>query len=199
MADELRDEDADSANIQQVVVTPTAEGRTDGTATSGLFGLPPELRINIYELVLLRDSLVDAQWREPALLSVSRRVRDEASSVYYKGNQFNHDIMDCNADLMHKWVLHVYGLGFDRLKIDMLVVGQPNWTNLLQWCRELCECKAGVCLKCANGRDELDSVVEAATQIAVQFCDADRSWEECKPVLEALRLTVGTFEPRWLV
>ncbi|KAK3619092.1 hypothetical protein LTR56_024250 [Elasticomyces elasticus] len=201
MADDIHNEHSNSTDTQQIDVTSTVEARTDGTAASRLFGLPAELRINIYEFVLLRDSPdspVDTQWREPALLSASWRVRDEASSVYYKGNQFDHDITDCNADLMHKWVMHVYSSGFGWPRTGMCISGQPNWANLVRWCRELCDGETGVRLKCTDGRDKLGSVIEAAHDIAAEFYVADRTWEECKPVLDALRRAVGTFEPKWL-
>ncbi|KAK0336000.1 hypothetical protein LTR91_019827 [Friedmanniomyces endolithicus] len=60
-----------------------------------LMTLPPELRNIIYEAVLVvKDDYVricchdDPPWQEPPLLCVSKTIRAEASSIYYKGNDF---------------------------------------------------------------------------------------------------------------
>ncbi|KAK5706102.1 hypothetical protein LTR97_001088 [Elasticomyces elasticus] len=198
MTDDLH-EDADLANTQQAVVTPTT--RFDGTATSALFGLPTELRIIIYEFTLLQNGImisVDAHWRVPAFLQVSWRTRDEASSVYYKGNGFVHHITDCNADLMQRWVGRYCNLGLNDIKNDMSFGGEPDWKNLMRWCQGLCDGEAGMSVDGGDETDEMESVIETANDIAMQFRHADRTWEECKPVLMALRRTVGKFEPQWL-
>ncbi|KAK4891714.1 hypothetical protein LTR27_009722 [Elasticomyces elasticus] len=197
-------EETESVNTEDredIVIPFTVAPKDDGTAFSRIFGLPPELRILIYEFTLLQDGimiLVDTHWRVPVLLQVSWRTRDEASSVYYKGNVFVHHITDCNADLMQRWVGRYCTLGPNVIKNGMRFLGEPDWKNLMRWCQWLCDGEAGVSMDAENETDEMESVIQAANDIAMQFCNADRTWEECKPVLEALRRTVGKFEPHWL-
>ncbi|KAK5677111.1 hypothetical protein LTS10_010300 [Elasticomyces elasticus] len=193
-------ETAITAGREDIVIPFTVAPKDDGTAFSSLFGLPPELRILIYEFTLLQDGimvLVDTHWRVPALLQVSWRTRDEASSVYYKGNEFVHYIMDCNADLMQRWVRR-YISDLDGIKSGMRFGGEPDWENLMRWCQGLCDGEAGLSVDGGKDTGVMESVIQAANDIAVQFCNADRTWEECKPVLTALRRTVGKFEPKWL-
>ncbi|KAK5739144.1 hypothetical protein LTR17_005445 [Elasticomyces elasticus] len=201
MTDYSRNENVDSVVAQPIDVTSTAKARIDGTAASRLFGLPAELRVAIYEYTLVQrgeDILVDAHWQAPALLRVSWRISEEASSIYYEGNTFTHDIQDCNADLMLKWIRYCFSLGIYDANSIMLINGRPNWTNLMRWCEALCEGKGGISLECPGEKAQMESVMEAANEIAVHFCRMDKAWQECKPVLEALRRTVGTFEPEWL-
>ncbi|KAK4958804.1 hypothetical protein LTR10_003601 [Elasticomyces elasticus] len=201
MADDLRNKHLDPADTQQIAVAFMVEARTDGTAASRLFGLPAELRVAIYEYNLVQhgeDIPVDARWQPPALLRVSWRISEEASSIYYDGNTFTHDIQDCNADLMLRWIQYCFSVGIYNANSIMLINGRPNWTNLMRWCEALCEGKGGISLECPGEKEQMESVMEAANEIAVHFCRMDKAWQECKPVLEALRRTVGTFEPEWL-
>ncbi|KAK5136595.1 hypothetical protein LTR08_002609 [Meristemomyces frigidus] len=59
-------------------------------ATCLLFKLPPEIRNNIYTLVLVssREELIIEHTSSPALLRTCRQIREEASSVYYGRNTF---------------------------------------------------------------------------------------------------------------
>lgn len=60
--------------------------------------LPGELRNNIYSFALVEDETIQMsttsangeqfQWREPGLLSVSKRVRAETRAIYYSKNRF---------------------------------------------------------------------------------------------------------------
>lgn len=56
-----------------------------------LMGLPAKLRFAIYNLVLIRneDILVAYERTTPPILHVSRRVREEASKIYYGSNTFS--------------------------------------------------------------------------------------------------------------
>ncbi|KAK4952071.1 hypothetical protein LTR10_009991 [Elasticomyces elasticus] len=61
---------------------------TTRTAKSSLLSLPPELRNNIYELVLLTTVPLprfsaSLSTRVPTLLHVNQQIRDEAISIYY--------------------------------------------------------------------------------------------------------------------
>ncbi|KAK5720199.1 hypothetical protein LTR15_007472 [Elasticomyces elasticus] len=61
---------------------------TNRTTKSSLLSLPPELRNNIYELVLLTTVPLprfsaSLSTRVPTLLHVNQQIRDEAISIYY--------------------------------------------------------------------------------------------------------------------
>ncbi|KAK5739273.1 hypothetical protein LTR17_005379 [Elasticomyces elasticus] len=76
--------------------------------TDILMTLPAELRNNIYGMVFTDSSWViihparqirasnhgeiEPAWREPALLQVNKTIRNEASTMYYKSNDFNVEV-----------------------------------------------------------------------------------------------------------
>ncbi|TKA46449.1 hypothetical protein B0A54_02281 [Friedmanniomyces endolithicus] len=61
--------------------------------------LPAELRNVIYEALLVRSEPIKIncvkhpRWRDPRLLRVSKAIRAEASTIYYKGNDFDFSIL----------------------------------------------------------------------------------------------------------
>ncbi|KAK1816627.1 hypothetical protein LTR12_008991 [Friedmanniomyces endolithicus] len=64
-----------------------------------LMTLPAELRNVIYEALLVRSEPIKIncvkhpRWRDPRLLRVSKAIRAEASTIYYKGNDFDFSIL----------------------------------------------------------------------------------------------------------
>ncbi|KAK4891702.1 hypothetical protein LTR27_009710 [Elasticomyces elasticus] len=172
----------------------------------GLFSLPAELRIQIYEYVLLdpnkeRGVLVTPQLTLPALHSVSRLVRHETTSIYYRGQTFTHEVWDCNADTMLAWCESGIKMGVytvhDKWRSILTMRGEPNWTNLMRWCKERHE-KSGPNVPISEDHTPYETVVVACIRLAREFRDAGRSWKECTDVLDALRRSVGAYENKWL-
>ncbi|KAK5698131.1 hypothetical protein LTR97_007091 [Elasticomyces elasticus] len=77
--------------------------------TDILMTLPAELRNSVYDMVFTNDSSwviihparqirasnhgeIEPAWREPALLQLSKTYRNEASTMYYKSNDFNVEV-----------------------------------------------------------------------------------------------------------
>ncbi|KAK5677119.1 hypothetical protein LTS10_010308 [Elasticomyces elasticus] len=172
----------------------------------GLFSLPAELRIQIYEYVLLdpnkeRGVLVTPELKLPALHSVSRLVRHETTSIYYRGQTFTHEVWNCNADTMLAWCESGIKMGVytvhDKWRSILTLRGQPNWTNLMRWCKERHE-KSGPNVPISEDHTPFETMVVACIRLAREFRDAGRSWKECTDVLDALRRSVGAYEKKWL-
>jgi hypothetical protein len=120
---------------------------TNGVADSPLFELPPEIRTMIYRFALVADGELPITKvhgiPEAALLKVSKLVRSETYSLFYRENEFNVIVYDgdCAPLLLscHKFS------GCDRFSnIDLhdhvkcLVENRGdhrNWKNLVIWYR----------------------------------------------------------------
>ncbi|KAK5711052.1 hypothetical protein LTR15_012699 [Elasticomyces elasticus] len=108
-----------------------------------LFRLPAELRNEIYEMVLLQRNpvhsiQVNRDLRVPALLQVSRQVREETLKIWFEGNGFYYTVRDCNATVMVAWERHCRPLGLYEINAELMMVGKPNWANLRKWCKTIC-------------------------------------------------------------
>ncbi|KAK5739142.1 hypothetical protein LTR17_005443 [Elasticomyces elasticus] len=154
------------------------------TRNSKLFSLPAELRNAIWEYVLIepdaeRGVTITPSLELPTLHSVSRLVRYETMSIWYRGQIFTHDIWNCNPDTMLAWTRHIIDVGHtDRntWKCQYAILGKPNWDNLMRWCK---------------------TMIVSSTAIAISFHMNRRSWKECMDELEALRRSVGAYEKKW--
>ncbi|KAK5739145.1 hypothetical protein LTR17_005446 [Elasticomyces elasticus] len=175
--------------------------RIDGTVNSTLFKLPAELRVVIYEYVLVEDQsiTVDTGLRLPSLHSTSRQVREETVPIWYRGNLFNHPITDCDTDLMTKWNKHCHALCLPEIKQEISVSGRPNWSNLVMWCKILCDhSDGGMMLPAHNEFSKLEQVISTTTIIAERFSYEDRPWAECELVLNDMRPLLGLVDDEWL-
>ncbi|KAK4895243.1 hypothetical protein LTR27_006586 [Elasticomyces elasticus] len=153
-----------------------------------LFALPAELRNSIYEEVLQQgtDVAIDADTRIPALLQVSKQVRSETLAMWYKGNTFRFFITDCDGALVCAWHRHCIAIGFTAIDFNIIIRGEPNWSNLMKWCKAVCEDDC-VAVQGQPGDSSLASVVVSATSIAFRSNEFEGSWEDCEKVLLELR------------
>jgi hypothetical protein len=74
----------------------------------GFFDLPAELRNNIYHMVLIHGSskrveVHSSGIEEPAILLISKQIRNEAVGIYYGQKEFHFTIHLHNSDLLLKW------------------------------------------------------------------------------------------------
>ena len=75
-----------------LLVTPQMPGFSMATdQQSSLLGLPPEIRNNIFALVVVRSRPLGPLWngamiKEPALVATCRQIRSEALSLFYGDN-----------------------------------------------------------------------------------------------------------------
>ncbi|KAK5739642.1 hypothetical protein LTR17_005126 [Elasticomyces elasticus] len=174
------------------------------TRNSKLFSLPAELRNAIWEYVLIepdaeRGVTVTPSLELPALHSVSRLVRYETMSIWYRGQIFTHDIWNCNPDTMLAWTRHIIGVGHtDRntWKCQYAILGKPNWDNLMRWCKVIYE-RGGRLIPACKLHTRFQTMIVSSTAIAISFHMNRRSWKECMEALEALRRSVGAYEEKW--
>ena len=111
---------------------------------SRLLELPAELRNDIYRFALVGDpedkikitpGMPNPPY-EPALLRVSRQVRNEASSIYYQENHFRFDMPNFDASAYIKWV-RAEPIVRSRLqvwfKLQVITSCDVAWENLVRW------------------------------------------------------------------
>jgi len=150
-----------------------------------------------YALVDAGESTVTAQLRPPALPQTCRKIRAETRGTWYTMNTFLFTIRDCDARFLMAWADLVESLHEVDEETVIEISGQPNWANLLGWCRTVCDEN---CLFMEQDEEEgaLETVIATAHAIAARHCQNDWPWSECEKTLEDLHLTVGKWEPKWL-
>ncbi|KAK5737774.1 hypothetical protein LTR17_006422 [Elasticomyces elasticus] len=153
-----------------------------------LFALPAELRNSIYEEVLQQgaDVSIDADTRIPALLQVSKQVRSETQAMWYEGNTFLFIITDCDGAVVSSWHRLCMALDYTDINFNIMIRGDPNWSNLMKWCKAVCEDDC-VAVQGEPDDSDLTSVVVSATSIAFRFAEVEGRWEDCEKVLLELR------------
>lgn len=110
-----------------------------------LFKLPAELRINIFELVLVRRKRVifrDPKSnrpgrrkfhrpRSPALLQTCRQARRETADIWYCQNEFQLNVEEYNLKPFAKFLqqsLEAEATG----RVCLSFSGEPSWQNLVE-------------------------------------------------------------------
>ena len=121
--------------------------QTLGTTTveepSPLVELPPELRNKVYRYVLLSEGPVHVGatgFMEPPLLMTAKQIRQEASSIFYKENEFDVLIIDYDIKNCIKWDRKIKA-GFRRGDFvgrvsyggSITYSSRRDWENLLGW------------------------------------------------------------------
>lgn len=94
-------------------------------AKSPLLKLPPELRTAIFEFALPRGSQYNVSFSatgsgKPALLQVSRQIREETTPLFYRSNGFHVIITIDNIQAVKTWALSV-SIGY-ILRIGCIMV-----------------------------------------------------------------------------
>ena len=105
---------------------------------------------------------------EPALLRVSKQIRAETRSIYYKSNRFTLNVRDYDgAAFTPFWKQYApnrppwTGEG-NSPNVAFLFTGRPNFENLVRWVKDYHHCASELKpnLKEPDGRD--DYIIEAA-------------------------------------
>ena len=161
-------------------------------------GLPYELRIEIYRLVLLRsgrttiDTIIPP---EPGLLGVNEQIREEASEIYYSENTFKGHIFHFDAALYLRW------RSLSRFKpchatCKWKVRSSHNFANLKAWLKadfEDDEQDLGLTLR-EDGKATVDI---GAFDLARKLKAGGASWEEIEPLLEPVLSILIATDKRW--
>ena len=105
-----------------------------------LFDLTAEIRNSIYELVLQTKGtiIVDRKLELPPLLASCDQIQDEASSIWYRDNEFRAPIKDCNASALNDWTAHCCTVGQrDYFDVSLNLRGYVARENLLKSCKAI--------------------------------------------------------------
>jgi hypothetical protein len=176
---------------------------------SGFFTLPTELRLDIYEMVLLpygstRQYAVN-RITEPPILFTNKRIRNEARSIFYKNVTFIVPIGDFDPvreigyiQWYHR-IYYAYGAAYPRVETVCPIT--PNWGNLLA---SLQLVHAGHLLPKLEKPSEQDSkhrmdclIICHMLELAAQLGEAKVSWEIVGPLLEEQQCMLVKVDKRW--
>ena len=161
----------------------------NGTAqTAPLFKLPAELRNSIYELVLRNRYKIHVEkgLSLPPLLATCSKIRDEASSIWYRDNKFIAGVKNCNATTLNAFSEHACTVGQrDYFQIGIALMGSPNWKNLVQWCEAIWKDDNARRMEWTEELTEHEDIVCRAHDIAMGYQGED--WEACLRALKRLR------------
>jgi hypothetical protein len=163
-----------------------------------LVGLPYELRIEIYRLVLLKSGKITIDTvipPEPGLLGVNKQIRQEASKIYYKENTFKGHIFHFDATLYLRWrSLSRFELCHSRCKWK--VRSSHNFENLKAWLKsdfEDNEQDLGLTLR-EDGKPTVDIGV---FDLMRKLKDEGKSWEQIELLLEPVFSILIATDKRW--
>ncbi|KAK5111966.1 hypothetical protein LTR85_011713 [Meristemomyces frigidus] len=162
-----------------------------------LLDLPPELRSNIYELALLQTSKiqVNRKLRIPTLLQSSHQVREEASGIYYKQNEFVATVYDCIASEVNRWSAHCCDINQREYNLRLEVWGNGEWTALKAWAKAVWKDDGSRVLVKEEGMSKMEEDISAVLEVAQNFKGS--SWEHCKDALMEMRCDIAARGPGW--
>ncbi|EME82994.1 uncharacterized protein MYCFIDRAFT_80567 [Pseudocercospora fijiensis CIRAD86] len=169
---------------------------------SPLLSLPPELRNQIYELILISPPeskpTITPTYLPPALISVCHQIRTESLKLWLSSNTFSITILNCEVELAKRFqntFMSTSGLK-EGPKMSFRMKGSPNWGNLMHWC-EAVYMGETTWFQCKENAKGLSVVVTAATRMA--GTPGRKGWERVREDLEGWRHVAGIVDERWLV
>ncbi|KXT05246.1 hypothetical protein AC578_8427 [Pseudocercospora eumusae] len=166
---------------------------------SPLLFLPPELRNQIYDLILISPPgskpTITPTFSPPPLLSVCSQIRSEALKLWVSANIFSITIFDCDVELAKRFQ-NTFTVSSLVPHMSFRMKGSPNWGNLMKWCEAVhdgdttwFQCKK-------EGAKGLSVVVTAATRMA--GAPGRKGWERVREDLEGWRRVAGMVDEGWL-
>lgn len=167
--------------------------------TPGLMGLPPELRNMIYEPALTEPTKLDVtqHFTQPALLTVNRAIRAEARILWYTQTDFVISVHDYDARKVNRFTKYLRGarLGDNDIKIWFCLAGEPQWANLMRWCRAVRLGKSTF-PEVNHGFDANDELAVAALEMSRAMGSVNK--EERRIAWSGFRKATGLVDARWL-
>ncbi|KAK3633003.1 hypothetical protein LTR56_016051 [Elasticomyces elasticus] len=172
----------------------------------GFFRLPAELRIAIYEYVLPLHEMIYISVNEltcvPALLLVCGQIRREARDIWYKGNFFCMATENCDSSLSVAWTRHCRALNLHDINVEVAITGDPNWTNVMTWCKAVFDEGALLADLPDNAERIFDhfgmqASVAVALRVAQRCRNNSLTWSECEAMVTDLRYAFGGYDQRW--
>ena len=187
----------DKISARYTNMVPKAQGNTE----SRLLRLPPELRVRIWEDCLIEVNnpiVVSATLNQPAMLSVCHLVHHEALGIWYRENDLEIRVINCDARLLRSFVKHYKSLNIPLKRKGSvnglragpspgISVSGAHWQNILQWAQWV-HCHEVYGLRCAEESDnDTESVVCAIMDIAETAAENMVPWEACNAMIEGLQ------------
>lgn len=165
----------------------------------GLLHLPPELRVTIFEYVLVsRDPIrfVD-HITPPALLQINRLIRTESHPIWHQKNTFLITVANCDPSMVLKYEAYERLIPGHVMQCTMRPIGRPHWANLVKWVHMVLARRCG---GMTVGESPLDAslVVAAAHEHARQVRSMGGNGQELEALLGTLRKVAGRLDARWL-
>lgn len=174
---------------------------------SPLLKLAPELRNIIYRYTLVKpDEIVVSAGAlppsSPALLQVSRQIRNEAKEIYHKENLFSFRIDDFDATTCIKWCAsaHERYRSNHRWQLRKMGSGENRWVNLLNWLEAFYNRRCGGPATADNYKPSSDHNV-AVYQMFKMVRNMRRAsgftWESTREQLELMYVAMVSLRPQW--
>lgn len=138
---------------------------------------------------------VDFMTRIPDILQVNRQIRAEASGIWYKLNEFDIDVQDCDATELNRWASHCCDVNQRECNVNIDINGMEDWVNPKKWAKAVWKDDRSRVLFEAEDSDEMQTTICAALQIATNFKGS--SWGLFKDALMELRCEVSATNPDW--
>lgn len=197
--------------------TPSAAGESDSTppipATSSsktsLLCLPGELRNCIYRATFadpaVNVAVTSCVFPEPALLSVCKQIRAEASPIFYAERTFqvnnqNYDSTpSCAIKRKKRLVLKEYNV---EMRSENIVTGHPSWPNLLIWFRRFHkrgsqgqQGQRKQKQKAAGSGYPVNALIRSMFAMVVELRDLE--WDQVERILQGYHETLISINPAW--
>jgi hypothetical protein len=172
------------------------------------------MRNRIYEEVLLVDAeiTVTPELREPALLSVCRKVRAETRNMWLCRNKFVAPVVDCDARLAEKWYSIMWTATAQHTPFTFIYQfrGKRNWSNLMRWCKVMYDLQGKPLLvsdkqerhsmaKISSDTMNLSTITVAAAVVCLVSRGRFDDWNTCEEALRTVRMLAGEINRDWLI
>lgn len=151
--------------------------------------LPAEIRNSVYELMLPEEGTIDVveALKLPSLLASCAQIHDEASSIWYRDNEFRASVFDCDASTLNKWAHHCCTVGQPyHFEVSIVIEGYINWRNLVKWCEAIWKDDKARRLVSDPEMSDIQRVVGNAHNIAMYY--KNKSWKACVNALETMKI-----------
>lgn len=173
--------------------------------TRHLLTLPPEIRNQIYQLVLVSEENIEISAarqisipEEPGLLRTCCQIRNEARPMYFLQNSFTFSVHNWDATLLLKWAqvspLH---RATRILYTANLVSHKESWENLMVWLETCAEGRCHWWPAITVSQHPNARIPRLIASLANQLNADGVRWFQIWYALEQSRKMIALFAPEW--
>ena len=184
----------------------------DWDATPLLLRLPAEIRIVIWELVVVKQAPIDVDpaMKPPGLLAVNRQIRNETIHAYYSLNRFMLTVVDLDAEpiipFLEVFKRYDRRSTFSREKVERKnvtivfdIVRGYNWANFKAWVKAVFMGRMSGFSEVVEVGDDRDfRAIRGVFGVVWGMIDAGVTWEQAEQTLPGLRTMLGARNKQWL-